>query len=454
MNMETFLAYLDQFRYMTGLLAICIVLCRKALVPRGSWPLRLLSHALLCYLLAFLFVPLRRWLDPLYRLTPLVIAPYWLFMSFVPVWFIRSCYETNWAGALFRAMMASFTEGILSVLIRNLFVYTLFPDFPARHPLAYILGMAALYLLLYWITDRTLGARIRVDEMSRLPNDRAAAGVFLLSYLAYIAVISASKYAAEVVIQPLAAHGELSGAYRYLQFFLVGIMFIFSTVMLIIMWYVYKRAALQSEKEIITRLARDRKSQYEFSRENIEMINRKTHDLKHQLQALALVSDEERKQQLQETSQAIDFYDAVVKTGNEALDILLTEKSVYCANRQIRLSCMVNTGQLGRIRLVDLYTLLGNAIDNAIESVERLRDPARKIISLTIRDQGNMLYIQLENYYEGTLDWQEGLPRTKKGDAANHGYGLKSIRSIVHTYGGKLEVKAEDGIFYLEIMIP
>ena len=65
-----------------------------------------------------------------------------------------------------------------------------------------------------------------------------------------------------------------------------------------------------------------------------------------------------------------------------------------------------------------------------------------------------MLYIQLENYYEGTLDMQGGLPRTRKKDAENHGYGLKSIYSIVHSYGGKIEVRTEEQIFYLEIMIP
>ena len=452
--METFLAYLDQFRYMTGVLAICIVLCHQALPHKKPYIRRIASSAALSYALAFSYVPLRRAVEPLYQMTPLAIAPYWVLMTFVPIGFVFFCYETNWAGALFRAMMASFTETILTTLIRNLFVYTLFPDFPREHPVWYLLVMLVLYLLLYWVSNKTLGTKIRVDEMARLHNDKTAAWIFLLIYLAYTGIIAAAKYTMEDVILPIAAYGELTVAYRYLQFFLVGFMFVFSTVMLIVMWYVYQRTALQAEKEIITRLAQDRKSQYEFSRENIEMINRKTHDLKHQLQALAMVSDDERKRQLQETSRAIDFYDAVVKTGNEALDILLTEKSVYCANRQIRLSCMVNTKQLGKIKLVDLYTLLGNALDNAIESVERIENPEQKIISLSILDQGNMLYIQLENYYEGTLDMQGGLPRTRKKDAENHGYGLKSIYSIIHSYGGKIEVRTEEQIFYLEIMIP
>ena len=452
--METFLAYLDQFRYMTAILSICMILCHKALTHKTPYAVRMTVCAVLCYGLAFAYVPLRRAIEPFYQVTPLAIAPYWLLMSFVPVGFVFCCYETSWAGALFRAMMASFTETILTVLIRNLFVYALFPDFPQEHPFLYLLGMIALYFLLYWVTDKTLGRKIRTDEMSHLRNNQTAAWIFLLVYLSYAAIISASKYAAEEVIQPIAAYADLAGAYRYLLFFLVGIMFVVSTIMLIVMWNVYHGIALQAEKEIIARLMEDRKSQYEFSRENIEMINRKTHDLKHQLQALALVTDDERRRQIQETSRAIDFYDAVVKTGNEALDILLTEKSVYCANRQIRLSCMVNTGQLQKIRLVDLYTLLGNALDNAIESTERLENPEQKVISLSILDQGNMLYIQLENYFEGRLDMRDGLPRTRKKDAENHGYGLKSIYSIVHSYGGKIEVRGEDQIFCLEIMIP
>ena len=184
------------------------------------------------------------------------------------------------------------------------------------------------------------------------------------------------------------------------------------------------------------------------------MINQKSHDLKHQLQALALVSDEERKRQIQETSRAIDFYDATVKTGNEALDTLLTEKSVYCTNRSIRLSCMVSSENLRKIALIDLYTLLGNAIDNAIESVERIENPEQKVISLSILDRGNILYIQLENYFDGTLTMQGDLPQTRKKDTFSHGYGVKSIRNIVRRYGGTMGIRTEGQIFCLEIIIP
>ena len=452
--MELFLAYFDQFRYMAGSLAICMILCREALPHRVPYRARVAGGAAVCLTLAFAYVPLMRVLQPAFQNTPLVIAPYWLLMSFVLVWFVRFTHETSLVGALFRTMMAAFGENIVTVLIKNLFVYTFFPDFPETHPFIYITGMIAVYALFCWSYRRSLGRRIQSDAISRFATGREAAWIFLLIYLSYTALLSTSKFVMEQLIHPVSAHTDLQGVYRYLQFYLVGVMLLLSVMMTVIMWYLYQRVSLQAEKDVIVRLARDRQSQYEFSRENIEMINRKTHDLKHQLQALSMVDDEERKRQIQETSRTIDFYDAVVKTGNEALDVLLTEKSVYCANRGIRLSCMVNTERLSRIRLVDLYTLLGNALDNAIESVERISDPERKIISLSIKDQGGMLYIQVSNYFDGVLDFSDGLPHTRKLDTDNHGYGLKSIRSIAHSYGGQMDVHAEDQVFHLEIMIP
>ena len=452
--MELFLAFLDQFRYVAGSVAMGIILCHRSLPHRPQYLKRIITGALIWIALAFLYVPLRSWLEPAYQKYPIVIAPYWLAMSLAPILYLYYCYSSSWAGILFRAMMAMFTENIITVSIRNLFVYTLFPSFPQEHPLLYLLLLITAYTLFCLVIFHTLGRRIQPDEMAQLENDRGTTRTFLLVYFGYTVLLLLSKYVTESMIAPLADYAALTGIHRYLQYYLVGIMLLLSVALTTILCYIYHGLALQKEKEVIVRLARDRQAQYEFSKENIEMINRKTHDLKHQLRALALVSDEERKSQIQEASKAVDFYDAVVKTGNEALDVLLTEKSVYCTNRQIRLSCMVTTKQLEKIRLVDLYTLLGNALDNAIESVERVADPEKKIISLSILDRGSMLYIQLENYYDGVLDIQNGMPQTRKADTQNHGFGLRSINSIVSHYGGKVNIRAENQIFYLEVMIP
>ena len=452
--MTLFLRFLDQFRYMAGSLAICLTLCRHVLPHRKPYAARIAVSSCVCLLLAFVYIPLETLVKPLSTRFPIIIAPYWILMSFTLVWFVLYTHETDLTGALFHAMMASFAENVVTVLIRNLFVYTLFPSFPSEHPVLYIAGMVVIYVLFCFAVTRILVPHIGRQDMTHTVSGQSILRINLSIYLTYTILLSISKYVMETLILPLSGYPELLDIYRTLQIFLVCILLLLGVMMSVVTWYIYRRISLEAEKEVIIRLARERKAQYEFSKENIDMINRKTHDLKHQLQALSFVSDEERKQQIQETSRAIDFYDAVVKTGNEALDVLLTEKSVYCANRHIRLSCTVHTTQLEKIRVVDLYTLLGNALDNAIESVELLQDPEQKVISLSIRDQGSMLYIQLENYYAGQLNLQDGLPQTRKTDRENHGYGLKSIRSIVHAYGGELNLRTEGQIFYLEIMIP
>ena len=452
--MELFLAYLDQFRYVAGSVAISIILCHRSLPHKPQYRKRIITGTLVWLVLAFLYVPLRSFLEPAYQKYPIVIAPYWLAMSFAPILYLFFCYNSSRAGILFRAMMAMFTENIITVLIRNLFVYTLFPTFPQEHPLLYLFVMITAYTLFCLSILHTLGKSIQPDEMTHLENDRGTARTFLLVYFGYTVLLLLSKYVAESMIAPLAGYSALTNVHRYLQYYLTGIMLLLSVALTTIMWYIYHELALQAEKEVIVRLARDRQAQYEFSKENIDMINQKSHDLKHQLQALARVSDEERMRQIQETSRAIDFYDAIVKTGNEALDTLLTEKSVYCSNRSIRLSCMVNARSLQKINLVDLYTLLGNALDNAIESVERLAEPQKRLIRLYVVGEKQFLRIRTENYCEERLSFREGMPVTTKRDKRYHGFGMKSIRMLAVLYDGSVKIAIEGNRFILDILFP
>ena len=71
-----------------------------------------------------------------------------------------------------------------------------------------------------------------------------------------------------------------------------------------------------------------------------------------------------------------------------------------------------------------------------------------------MRDQGQMLHFQIDNYYEGSLELADGLPVTTKEDKRNHGYGVKSIRAIVPKYDGELLIGTEGQVFSLQILIP
>jgi len=106
------------------------------------------------------------------------------------------------------------------------------------------------------------------------------------------------------------------------------------------------------------------------------------------------------------------------------------------------------------MKLEDVYAIFGNALDNAITAVEKISDKEKRVINLKVLNQNNMFMLQLQNYYNGVLSFEDGMPLTTKTDKTQHGFGVKSIRYLAEKYGGTMTVNAKDGIFTLQILLP
>ena len=199
-----------------------------------------------------------------------------------------------------------------------------------------------------------------------------------------------------------------------------------------------------------------RKQQYEFSKENMELLSHRFHDMKHYLAALSQTGGPESRKDryVQELEKMMLAYGNYAQTGNEALDAILTEKGLYCSNHDIRWTCVADGSFLGFIDVVDLYTMMGNALDNAVESVEKTDHPELRFISVNIRREREFALIRIKNHMEEKPRFQENLPITSKSDAEHHGFGMKSIRSIAEKYHGSMTVTAENHVFTLNILIP
>lgn len=197
------------------------------------------------------------------------------------------------------------------------------------------------------------------------------------------------------------------------------------------------------------------KEQYEMSQENINLINHKCHDLKHQIAALRHMEDEHtRDRQIKELEKAVLIYDAMVHTGNEVLDTIITEKSLYCEQKGIVLACVADGKAVGGMDPVDIYTIFGNALDNALECVAKFEDKTKRTISVIVTERANMLLFQFENYYETLSGNEEKGFRTTKEQNGYHGFGLKSIEHTAEKYGGIMNVCTDNHIFLLQVMIP
>ncbi len=218
----------------------------------------------------------------------------------------------------------------------------------------------------------------------------------------------------------------------------------------------FKKSALRQEIALFNQLHAQQKAQYTLAKENIELINQKCHDLKHQMKAMRMMAgDESREKYFQEVEGAIRIYGAIVTTGNEVLDTVLTEKSLYCEAHSIQAHCVADGSLLGFMDPVDLYTIFGNAIDNAIEGVKDLKQKEKRFIDVLVYRENQLLVIQVTNPMEKDLRFDdEGLPLTTKEQNGYHGFGLRSIRHTVSRYGGFLSVSVENGCFSLRILLP
>ncbi|NEG72817.1 GHKL domain-containing protein [Bifidobacterium ramosum] len=209
--------------------------------------------------------------------------------------------------------------------------------------------------------------------------------------------------------------------------------------------------AVRSDAEVMRELLRQQRRQLAASKETIDLINVKTHDLKKQIATLGpRISPE----QASELSDLVDLYDASVRTGNESLDVLLAQKSMQCEQRGIRFDRMIDGRLLSFMTPVDIYSLFGNAIDNALEAVDRLDDDADRYVAVRVREEKGMVMIRVENPYAGELSFDDGLPRTTKDDARYHGFGTRSIRMIAERYDGTMSIVARGGVFRLTVILP
>ena len=213
---------------------------------------------------------------------------------------------------------------------------------------------------------------------------------------------------------------------------------------------ILERSDAERDNVVLQQLMRQQRQQLELSKETVELINIKCHDIKKQLYTLGgSVSPDE----LEELKKAVDIYDSAVKTGNETLDVLLAERSIVCKGRGIQLDYIVDGAKLDFFKPGEIYSLFGNALDNAIEAVTPL-EPERRYIGLQVHEERGMLLIRMENCTAGPLSFVDGLPKTTKGDPRWHGFGVKSIRRIVQQHGGTLTMQTQEGMFRMAALLP
>ena len=197
-----------------------------------------------------------------------------------------------------------------------------------------------------------------------------------------------------------------------------------------------------------------------MQREEVENIYRTMrgwrHDYHNHMQKikahLALGQIEDLTDYLNQLEEDLDAVDISVKTGNSGVDAILSSKVSLAVKKDIKVNCKATVpGQL-QVKEIDLCVVIGNLIDNAMESCEKVGDREDKFIRIYIGIFKQQLYISVSN------TTKESVRRKNReflsGQRGNHGHGLRRIDNIVHKYDGYLNRKNEPGVFATEVMFP
>lgn len=180
------------------------------------------------------------------------------------------------------------------------------------------------------------------------------------------------------------------------------------------------------------------------------------HDYHNHLQKLkahlAMGQIEEARNYLNQLEGDLDGINVKYATGNVSLDAILNSKLSMAENEQIRVNCKAQIGENPAIEDIDLCVIIGNLIDNAVESCRKMPADADRFLRIYVCVRRRQLYIAVTNSTSETVrKLDAAYISNKRGD---HGHGLKRIDLVVEKYNGYVRRANEPGVFSTEIMLP
>lgn len=309
-----------------------------------------------------------------------------------------------------------------------------------------LFSFLAIYFIVYVLFFTLFGKKLGAERKLELKNPYMFIAVLLALFL-------------DIGVNAAVVYNETESNFLNATVFFINTLILYVYNVLCCVFTLYMQLGmiaqdrLKTDLRIMKHLWEQDKDQYRISKENIELINLKCHDLKHQIRQI-LEGGVDAKA-VKEVENVISIYGSIINTGNETIDVIFTEKSLVCQKNNIVLNCMADGKIMSFMDTSDVYILFGNLMDNAIEAVQKLADVERRVIFINIHAENSMLIANISNFYDGEITLgADGLPATTKRERDFHGMGAKSADLIVRKYGGNLEFTADDGMFAANMIIP
>ena len=257
----------------------------------------------------------------------------------------------------------------------------------------------------------------------------------------------------------------------YAELVMIAVAVLFVVLLVYIKNYLFLREQEQRDKMRIAKLEQQF-AYYQDKQKDEERIRAIYHDMKNHLLLLeeSQGTDETRRMARELRAQIAD-YENYIHTGNAFLDIIIKDKAEKAREKKIDFSAAIDFEGVDFIEPLDLSTLFGNGIDNAIEASEKLPQEARVIVVkagkvrnfVSILMENNCLEesplagrrAKAEDSAGSTAGHAAGAGRrTTKPDRLLHGFGISNMQRTAEKYGGTCTTRQAAGKFTLKILLP
>ncbi len=215
---------------------------------------------------------------------------------------------------------------------------------------------------------------------------------------------------------------------------------------------------MHAEREVreLEQIVSQQVENYRISEDSIDLVNRKYHDLKHQIEYLrGDLSEPEKTAFLDEMEKEVQVYEATNRTGNHVVDTVLMQKQLRAQRQQIKMTVVADGHAMDFLSTAEICSLLGNALENALEAASKVADPAERLVSVSLDETRGFMRLRVENRFEGKVRMRNGLPETTAVTNRHlHGFGVRSMQAVAEAHGGNVAIETADGWFVLKVLIP
>lgn len=430
MDFNTFYNSVWNIEYIVQIL-VAEAMCCFCFKRRRHFEVRAVIAVIACVA----FYMLARWADGVIEAyqAPRFLYVFKMFLTFfVTIIAMKVCFDESIWSVLFAASAAQLMQHLAFEVASMFMDICGIPWNAAGYICTHLFTFAAVYVAIYFLLLRKMESK----QFSNIGNKR----------MIFVTIVCT------LICFTLSWYGQ--------RFFTAEAAVVFRSTLVVVCFillayqfsFLDNSTVIQQNKQLQQMLL-ESQERYAMADEKREIINIKCHDIKKQLREYG-----ERLRidgaAMNEMLEAVNIYDTSMHTGNDALDVILSDKALHCERHNIQFGAIVDGAACSFLPPMDLYALFGNILDNAIEAVKQLKQREKAVINLNVRTEGKLLIIHCENYFNGTLQFADGLPLSTKHDDDYHGFGMKSIRLVAEKYGGTLSVSVDKDVFAVNVILP